>query len=190
MFRKLLLSGAALALQLSTAAAQAGPLAKQIFSSDTIDVGFSSPTISPDERWLVFLRIVSNQETRVMIRPLAGGAVRELATGKGYFVNPRFSPQGDRLVMASDLPRRDPADDKFYLVTAPFDTRTGTLSAPMRQLSLDGTEQSGSHASAFSLDGKWVAYMAWPSRALRIIPADGGNARTLTETERGFAWQT
>ena len=160
MFRKLLLSGAALALQLSTAAAQAGPLAKQIFSSDTIDVGFSSPTISPDERWLVFLRIVSNQETRVMIRPLAGGAVRELATGKGYFVNPRFSPQGDRLVMASDLPRRDPADDKFYLVTAPFDTRTGTLSAPMRQLSLDGTEQSGSHASAFSPDGKWVACMA------------------------------
>ena len=190
MFRKFLLNGAALALQLSSAAAQSGSVAKSIFSSDTIEVGLSSPTISPDEKWLVFVRAISNRDTRVMIRPMAGGEVRELVTGKGVFMNPRFSPKGDRLVLASDLPRRDPSDDKYYLVTAPFDTRTGTLSAPVRQLTLDGTEQSSSHASAFSPDGKWIAYMAWPSRALRIIPVDGGNARTLTDKERGFAWPT
>jgi Tol biopolymer transport system component len=190
MFRKLLLPGAALLFQAATASAQAKPIARPIFSSDSIDVWMGSPTVSPDERWLVFVRTISNQESRVMIRPLAGGEARELVPAKGTFMAPRFTPQGDRLVLASDLPRRDPADDKYYLVTAPFDTKTGTLSAPLRQLTLDGTEQSASHASAFSPDGKWVAYMEWPSRALKVISIDGGIARTVTDKERGFAWQT
>jgi len=190
MFSKLLLPGAALVLQLTTAAAQSTPVARPIFSSDSIAVAFGSPTVSPDERWLVFVRAISNQETRVMIRPVAGGEARELVPGKGYFMNPRFTPRGDRLVLASDLPRRDPGDDKYYLVSAPFDTHTGTLSAPLRQLTLDAVEQSTNHAAAFSPDGQWVAYMEWPSRALKIVPIAGGNARTLTDKERGFTWST
>jgi Tol biopolymer transport system component len=190
MFRKLLLPGVGLLLHATTAGSQTPRIARPIFSSDSMSVMIGSPTVSPDERWLVFVRIISNQETRVMIRPFAGGEPRELVSVKGNFANPRFNPQGDRIVMASDLPRRDPGDDKYYFVIAPFDTRTGTLSAPVRQLTLDAVDQLPQHASAFSPDGKWVAYMAWPSRALKVVPIEGGNARTLTDKERGFAWQT
>ena len=181
MFRKSLLSGAVLALQLSTAAAQSGSVAKSIFSSDSIDVAIGSPTISPDERWLVFVRSISNQESRVMIRPFAGGVARELATGKGSFAYPRFTPAGDRLIMASDLPRRGPADTKYYLVSAPFDSKSGALSGPVRQVTLDGIDMQ---SAAISPDGQWVAYQDGQTRALKIVPVAGGNARTLADKER------
>jgi lipoprotein LpqB-like beta-propeller protein/WD40 repeat protein len=181
MYRKLLLLGAAaLALDLSIAGAQTAPVARPIFSSDSIEVGVWSPTISPDEKWLVFVRQISNQETRVMIRPFAGGEPRELVTGKGVFSSPRFTPRGDRIVMASDVPRRDPGDNRDYLVSAPFDSRTGTLSGPVRQITLDGVN---SLSFTISPDGQWVAYVESPSRALKLVPIAGGNARTLADKE-------
>ena len=190
MFRTLLLLAAASLLDRSAAAAQAAPLARPIYSSDSVDVTIGSPTISPDERWLVFVRSISNQETRVMIRPLAGGEPRELVTQKGYFSSPRFTPAGDRILMGSDLPRRDAGDANYYLVGAPFDSRSGTLSAPLRQISLDPFEMGPTHAPAVSPDGQWVAYMEQPTRALKVVPITGGSSRTLSDKEPGFAWQS
>lgn len=174
----------------SAGAAQGPSAARQIFASDTVTVSISSPMISPDERWLVFVRSISNQESRVMIRPMAGGEIRELVAEKGLFSSPRFTPQGDRLLFTSDLPRHGASDDHFYLVSAPFDTRTGVLTAPIRQVSLDGIEQGPQHVPAISPDGRWVAYMEWPSKALRIVPIEGGNARTLVAPGSGFVYQT
>ena len=184
MIRKLLLPGAALLLQLTTAAAQSNSVARPIFSSDSVNVGLGSPTISPDERWLVFVQTLSNRNSRVMIRPFAGGEPRELAGGKGFFGTPRFTPKGERLVLTSDLPRRDPADDKYYLVGAPFDSRTGTLTAPVRQIALDAVDPNDPHGFAISPDGQWIGYMEYPSRILKLVPIAGGNSRILADKER------
>lgn len=187
MSRKLLLLSAALALDLTTAGAQGASVARPIFSSDSVEV-MGSPIVSPNERWLVFVRGISNQESRVMIQPFAGGELRELVQAKGFFYNLRFTPRGDRLVMVSDQPRRGPADNQYYLVGAPFDSRTGTLTAPVRQIALDAVDNT---SIAISPDGQWVAYLEGVTRVLKIVPITGGNSRTLADKERrpaALAW--
>src|SRR5688572_8626175 len=108
MHRKLLLLVAGLLIQTEWAKAQSPPVSRKVFSSDSLSMAF--PTLSPDERWLVFSVAVSNQETRLMTQPLAGGTVRELAIPKGFHNQPRFTPSGDRLLFVSTLPQRSPTD--------------------------------------------------------------------------------
>ena len=155
---------------------------RELFTSDTMDV--VQPTISPDGRWLVFVQLVSNHESRLLIRPLAGGAIRTLPAPKDDFVGPAFTPRGDRLLLVSSLPRRDASDQKNYLVGAPFDTETGTLTGPFRQVTLDGIVSGGNGGFAISPDGNLVAYRACCSgSAIRVVPVAGGNARTLAEPD-------
>ncbi len=170
------------------AQAQGGFPGRKVFSSDTIVVG--QPTLSPDGSWLVFTRFISNQETELMIREVAGGEPRALVVSKGIHDSPRFTPTGDRLVFTSTLPRRSAAEDRFYLMSAPFDTRTGALSGSARQVSLDPVGQRSN--PLISPDGTWVAYVTCcGSNTIRIVPVNGGNARTLVEPEAAvnlLAW--
>jgi Tol biopolymer transport system component len=183
MLRKLALFAAGFAIQATLAQAQAKPVYRTVFNSDSITVRY--PTVSPDERWLVFTVLVSDDETKLMIQPLAGGSPRDLFAVKGYHDYPRFVPAGDRLVFVSDLPSRDPADNKTYLVSAPFDTRTGELSGAPRQISLDGVTAWSWRNPAISPDGRSIAYVAG-ANAIKVIPLTGGTARTLIEA-KGFA---
>jgi len=152
-----------------------------------------SPTISPDERWLVFTQRLSNLESRLMIQALTGGEPRELVGTKGYHDRPTFTPRGDRIVFVSTLPRRDPTDYRMYLVSAPFDAQTGTLSGSPRQLSLEGVNGEPRVGTPLSPDGHSVAYVeCCESRALKVIPVTGGNARTLIAqgSPRALAWSS
>jgi Tol biopolymer transport system component len=158
------------------ASAQDSPF-KQVFVSDSMDV--ASPTASPDGKWLLLTRFLSEQERQLVIRPMAGGPIRILPTPKGATWDPMFTPAGDRLVAVSTMPRRGDADDGIYLVSAGFDTRTGTLTSPLRQISLDPIRVGGRRMVAVSPDGKWVAYVALPGLELRIVPVAGGTPRTL-----------
>ena len=182
MLRNLPLFVTGLLLQATLTSAQSASLARKVFSSDSMSVSF--PTLSPDEKWLVFSMHVSNQEMRLMIQPLAGGSPRELAIPKGVHWRPRFTPAGDRLVFTSTLPRRTPTDDAYYLVSAPFDTRTGTLTGSPRQISLDGVRQaSGWRVHTISPDGRTIAYVGDGSNAIKLVPLTGGSARTLVEPQ-------
>jgi Tol biopolymer transport system component len=180
MLRKLPLFVIGLLVHTTLAPAQSAPLARKVFSSDSMSVSF--PTLSPDERWLVFSTRVSNQEMRLMIQPLTGGSLRELAIPKGVHWRPRFTPAGDRLVFTSTLPRRLPTDDAYYLVSAPFDTRTGTLTGSPRQISLEGVRQAtGWRIHTISPDGQSIAYVGDGSNAIKLVPITGGSSRTLVE---------
>ena len=160
--------------------AQDTPLLRKVFSSDTLNVNM--PALSPDGRWLVFTQYVSNQQVRLMISPLAGGEAHELLAESGTHMLARFTPRGDRLIFISSLPRRSATDDHSYLVGAPFDTRTGTLSGPPRQITLDGVRIDPRLRPAISPDGQWIAYaQCCETNALKVIPITGGNARTLVE---------
>ena len=165
------------------APAQDAAPVRTIFSSDSIIAGRA--VVSPDGRWLVFVRWFSNQETRLMIRPMAGGEARELFAVKGVHQDPIFSPHGDRLVFTSSLARRGPTDVEMYLVAAAFDTRTGVLTTAPRQVALDPVRVAPRTRAAISPDGQTIAYVAVPEHKLRIIPTAGGNARTLAEPSSG-----
>jgi Tol biopolymer transport system component len=163
--------------------AQSGSPLRTPFTSDSMEV--NAPTMSPDGRWLVFARQISNQEFRLMIRPVAGGEPRELLEMKGVHDNPAFTRQGDRLVFHSSIPRRGDGDVNLYLVSAPFDSKTGTLTAAPRQVALDPIQRGGRVRTSISPDGRLVAYITSPGNALRVIPLVGGNATTLAESEDG-----
>lgn len=137
------------------------------------------PAISPDGRWLVWATDRSELESEIWIRAVAGGGARALVTVEGVHRWPTFTPQGDRVVFGSTLPRRGPADQGVYLMAAPFDTRTGNLSAPPRQLTLDPVRQQPRFRWAFSPDGQRVAYMDGITSAVRVVPITGGTATTL-----------
>ena len=81
MLRKLPLLVAASVISTTVAQAQSEPLYRTVFSSDSINVRY--PTVSPDERWLVFTVLLANEETKLMIQPLAGGPPRDLFAVKG-----------------------------------------------------------------------------------------------------------
>lgn len=164
--------------------AQGPQLARRIFSSDSIST--SAPTISPDGRWLVFTRPLSEQESRLMIAPVSGGDARDLLAVPGFHGRPLFTPAGDRLLFVSTIPRRGAADDGNYVMAAPFDSRTGSLSGAPRQVTVDGIRVGPLLAPAISPDGQWVAYVACCTGfPIRIVPVTGGNARTLAEPPEG-----
>ena len=140
----------------------------------------SDPTVSPDGRWLVYTRLASNSDYRLMIQPIAGGVSRELPLGRGVHFSTRFAPQGDRLLFFSSLPRRASSEDQNYLMAAPFDTRTGSLTGQARQVTLEPVRLETRLKPAISPDGKSVAYVSCcASPQLRVVPITGGNARTL-----------
>lgn len=166
------------ALQVQSATAQDPTLVRNVFQSDHDDV---HPTLSPDLRWLVFVRQVSNQQTELVIRPLSGGQERVLAAGKASHFAPGFNPQGDRLLAISSMARRDEADGHLYLVSAPFDTRSGTLTGPLRQVSLVPIRLGGLMSQySVSPDGRSVAFIEdADGMPIRLVPTTGGTVRTL-----------
>ena len=148
----------------------------------------SHPTVSPDGKWMVFATWLTNSEARIMIQPFAGGTPRELQVGRGVHRDFKFTPQGDRIIFLSNLPRQDATENgRRYLVSAPFNTQTGTLSAPERPVILEPVRTEDRTLPAISPDGKSVAYVSCCNESdLRIVPIVGGNSRTLVtvkETE-------
>ena len=185
---RLLVTG--LVLQATLADAQSPSFVRTVFNSDSMSVEY--PTMSPDEKWLVFSTYVSNQEVRLMIQPLTGGSPRELAIARGAHIRPRFSPAGDRIVFLSTLPKRNEADEQLYVVSAPFDSRTGALTGPPRQISLDGVNLWGGRVVPdISPDGQWIVYVGRGTNAIKIVPVTGGMAKTLADPQtfpESIAW--
>gem|GEM_PF-2888486 len=159
--------------------AQGAPKIHAIVTDDTLDL--LDPALSPDGRWLVVKRAVSSQETQLMIRPIGGGPFRPLSLDSGMHVDAHFSPNGDHLFFISTLPRRSSSDTKQYLMSVSFDTRSGTTSGTPRQITLDGVAANFRVSYDVSPDGQTVAYVECCERnELRVVPANGGNARSLT----------
>jgi Tol biopolymer transport system component len=160
-----------------SAGGQAPSWLRHIFTDST--GALVSGDLSPDRKWLVYTRDVSQQASEVLVRPVDGGAPRRLFDLKGTHRFILFSPKGDRVVFSSSLPQRDPSDISLYLMAAPFDTRTGTLTGQPRQISFDPIIQQPRFRPAISPDGSEVAYTEWNTMALKVVPITGGNARTL-----------
>lgn len=155
---------------------QIKPRYTQVFASDTVNI--ISPRVSPDGRWIVYSHATSAESTAgLRLISVEGGEPIELTSGK-WDVWTDWFPTSDRIVFHSN--------SVDGLMTMAVDPETGAARGPAKRLTL---EQALS-PSPVSPDGQWIAYRVWANEgaeqgmALKIIPARGGNARTVVRLPR------
>ncbi len=134
------------------AAARSQPRFTRIFGSDSMEI--SSPILSPDGRWVVFLRQQGSDTSNLWVVPASGGAPSQLTFGRYRDSDPRWFPSGDRIAFRSDRPSPS-GEVHYYIMTIPFDARTGRSAGPAQQVSLEFA-----YDPAVSPDGRWVAFFA------------------------------
>lgn len=130
----------------------------------------SSPSVSPDGRWIVF-GIASIDWTALSIAPADGGGSRLLTSRRQGNSAPVWFPSGDRIAYMSDRVNG--------IVVSDFDSRTGTLKGSPRRVTIEP-------AIGFDIspNGAWIAYATRQAQrnAVRLVPSRGGTARTLFDS--------
>ena len=149
------------------------PRYTRIFTSDTMNVFF--PALSPDGRWVAFMRVVSGgAQADLWLVPAAGGAPVALTAGRRLERWPVWFPNSDRIAYVSD-----------FVMTLGIDPQTGRPLGPPSQASLEGSGEP-----AVSPDGTRIAYLALRDSVVTVdvIPASGGTAQRLAQfvTNRGL----
>lgn len=146
------------------------PRYTRVFGSDTVDILF--PKISPDGRWIAYTRW-ERGSSEVWIESTAGGDPVRLASG-GWTVASSWFPGSDRIAYFSS--------EVMGVMTVPIDTESGAAAGPAQRVTL---EQTINRPILVSPDGQWIAYHTWTEdgvgRTIRIVPAQGGTARTVME---------
>ena len=174
------------------------PPLSRLYGSDSMDFGglFVSGAVSPNGRWLVYSRAENNAERmNLWIVPLDGTreAVR-LTTGVYFDADPLWFPSGDRVLFRSS--RFAPAGSFQYLATINVDPADGRPTSVPRQISLEPVLFT--RAYRISPDGRQIVYVARPTDpsngifALKIVPSNGGSARTVWQQPEGLmdpAWK-
>jgi Tol biopolymer transport system component len=137
-----------------------GPVAWLSFGSDGRD---AFADISPDGRLVAFTRADAETE-RVYLAELSGGASRPVTSASGSV--PKWSPDGLRIVFSGNR----------------------SFSGGIFTIRPDGTEQRQiSREGGWPVwwpDGKQIGYIAVDAKGnqeIRVVPADGGTPRPLTE---------
>ncbi|MDP3773464.1 MAG: hypothetical protein Q8Q85_04285 [Gemmatimonadales bacterium] len=160
------------------AAAQPQPRFTRIFGSDSMQI--TNPALSPDGRWIVF-NSGGEGGVYLWVVPAGGGAPIQLTSGRHDDWFPRWFPSGDRIAFASNRPSPPGEETTRYVMTIPFDARTGRSAGPAQQVSLE----SG-YFPAVSPDGRWILFEAFGlpgTRRLMVVPSTGGTARTVVPSK-------
>jgi Tol biopolymer transport system component len=154
--------------------ARTQPRFTRIFGSDSMEIG--NPALSPDGRWIVFSRQHGRDTFHLWVVPASGGTPIQLTSGRHVDGAARWFPSGDRIAFASDRPS-PPGEQQFYVMTIPFDARTGRSSGAAQQVSLEEASMP-----VVSPDGRWIAFGAGEGRLL-VVPSAGGTARTVARVD-------
>jgi len=165
-------------LQPSLAVAQSAPVRKLLATKES-DLG--AAVVSLNGKWLLYQKElnVAPNNSEFWIRPLPDGQSRRLLPASNYRA-PQLTPDGKRLLILSTALNRTPSDQNLYVLSAPFDESSGTLTGPLRQVTLDAVQAQPRHTPRVSPDGAWLVYTeCCTTGELRIVPASGGNTRTI-----------
>ncbi|MBL0938140.1 MAG: PD40 domain-containing protein [Gemmatimonadaceae bacterium] len=142
---------------------------------------WADPRWSPDGRWIAAVQWVPSGERRVVVLDTAG-AVREVVTGsRAVYSSPSFTPDGSRLVWASDRSGR------MQIETAPLQvvragggdtTQWRTSRADVRVASSVST---GAYEPSVSPDGLQVAALVQRSEGflVAVAPLDTNGAMAV-----------
>lgn len=146
------------------------PRYTRVFGSDTVTILF--PKISPDGRWIAYSRW-ENGGSEVWIVSVDGGDPVRLTSG-GWNIASGWFPASDRIAYFSS--------QVMGVMTMPVDTETGDAAGPAQRVTL---EEAINRPILVSPDGEWIAYHTrtedGAGRTIRVVPAQGGTARTVTE---------
>jgi TolB protein len=147
------------------------------------------PQWSPDGQWLMFLSGERTNCHPCVVRR-DGAALRKLADRQGYHGSIEFLDVYDFHEGSSDVPTWS-RDGAWVYYTA----KVGSNVELMR-VSLDGKTEQLSHCRngslnyhpTFSHDGKWLAFGSTRTgtRQLYVMPADGGDAHSITDVQPGW----
>jgi Tol biopolymer transport system component len=163
------------------AVAQAQPGLTRVFGSDTMTMW--QPALSPDGRWIVFLRQQGRDSLSLWVVSASGGVPVQLLSGSYRDVQPAWFPSGDRIAFTSNRPSL-PGADQSFIMTLPFDRATGRSTGPAQQVSLE----QGSWP-VVSPDGRWIVFRPTTPGTLMVVPSVGGTARTVVQVEGGAGQQ-
>jgi Tol biopolymer transport system component len=161
------------------------PRLEQVSAVEQVSV--AGAALSPDGQWWVYARKNADNTASLWAMPAAGGPSVRL-TSDGYWDDtPSWSHDGERIYFRSTRSSRSGED--FLGMVLPFDPVAGKPAGPARQLTVETVWGLNLRASP---DGRYVAYATYEnSLLLRVIPATGGNARTVVELDQGIqnlAW--
>jgi len=159
------------------AAARPQPRFTRIFGSDSMRIMY--PALSPDGRWIVFFRPLGSDTINLWVVPASGGAPIQLTSGRHIDLWPSWFPSGDRILFASNRPS-PPGEGRFFVMTIPFDARTGTSAGPAQQVSLEEALYP-----VVSPDGRRISFHPPPasSNSLMVVPSVGGTTRTVVRVD-------
>ncbi len=174
------------------------PKLTRLYGSDSLDFGGSvggmfGGAVSPDGHWLVTPNFERADRVNLWLVKIETGRAVRLTDGSYYDGSPEWFPTGDRIAFRTSR-FAGPEQGAAHLALLAIDTVNGRAAGPPRQVTLEETDNWGFDISP---DGRWLVYSApvgdrslpafgreGGGMALRIMPAMGGTARTLTVRDR------
>lgn len=167
---------------------------------------WSEPRWSPSGEWIAAVQLLGTGEQRIMLLDTLGNAWQAVAGGRGVFASPSFTPDGQRLVWASDRSGRmqletarlgepdmldttrwrEPREEVQQITRVNTGVYEPTVSPDGRHVAVLVQRGDGMHAAVLPLDTVGVlAEARWYTReALALPPVD--SARIVSTAATGY----
>ncbi len=143
----------------------------------------STPRISPDGRWVLFVQSAEGLDCIAVVNIEGEDWPIKLVQGRDFYMQPRWSPAGDRVAwIAWDHPSMPWDGTELWL--AGFDA-AGDIPRLRDEQRLTGGTENAIFQPEFNPDGTSIAYISdatgWGH--LYLQPLEGGDIRQLTRGE-------
>ena len=152
----------------------------------------SSPAVSPDGRWVAYVHSYEDRDVIAVADAAGGRWPRELAAGRDFYMQPAWSPRGDRLAWVEwDHPNMPWDGSEVRVAELAFPD--GALPTIARSEAVAGGPAEAVLQPAFSPDGSALYYVSdasgWGHLQRRDLAGGGTRALTSGDCEYGTpAW--
>ena len=152
----------------------------------------AAPTLSPDRRWLLFVRSYEGQDSLEIVDTMGEFWPQKLVSGDDFYMQPAWHPDGERMAWISWNHPNMPWDGASLRI-ARLRFAEGSLPVLDEMFDVAGDENTSVFQPEFSPDGKYLAYVSDASGWWQLYLHDLANAEqrqlTFAEAEHGLpAW--
>ena len=142
----------------------------------------ASPVLSPDGKWLLFVRTYEDQDTLEIVDAEGEQWPQKLVSGDDFYMQPVWSPDGGKIAwIAWDHPHMP--WDGTYLRSGRISFDAGSYPLLGEVVTLAGDEETSIFQPEFSPDGRYMAYVSDQSGWWQIYLHDlkNGEVRQVTK---------